>query len=138
MASIRREFAIEAPAEKVWDAVRDVGAAHRRLFPGVLTDVCLDGDARIVTFANGLVVREAIVDLDDETRRFAWTASGGRLTHHHASMQVFAEGERRSRLLWVTDLLPNELHADIAALVDAGTAALMKALCTTITREACP
>ena len=34
MASLRQEILIEAPAEVVWDVLRDVGAVHRRLLPG--------------------------------------------------------------------------------------------------------
>jgi polyketide cyclase/dehydrase/lipid transport protein len=86
MASIRKEILIDASAEHVWAAVRDVGALHHRLVPGFVVDTRLEADARIVTFGNGMVVRELIVDLDDEARRLAWSARGGRLT------QVFAEG----------------------------------------------
>ena len=128
MASIRREISLAASAEQVWDAVRDVGAAHRRLVPGVLTDTRLEPGARVVTFANGAVVREAIVDVDDETRRFAWSASSDRLTHHNASMQVFVEGDGRSRLVWIADLLPDEASPAIAALMDHGVAAMKRAL----------
>ena len=128
MATIRREVIVEAPADEVWDAIRDVGAAHRRVFPVVLTDVRMDGDARIVTFANGLVVRELIVDVDDDARRFAWAAVGGRLTHHNASIQVFADGDHRTRVVWILDLLPNELRTDIAALMDLGMADLQHTL----------
>jgi hypothetical protein len=62
MASIHKEIAVEARPEDVWDAVRDVGAVHERLAPGFVTDVKMDGDARIVTFGNGMVARELIVD----------------------------------------------------------------------------
>ena len=82
MASIREEILLDARAEDVWDAVRDVGALHTRLVPGFVTDTRLEKGARIVTFANGMVVRELIVDLDDTARRLVWTASGGRLSHH--------------------------------------------------------
>src|SRR5215468_2072097 len=110
MASIRKEIEVEAPADDVWAAVRDVGAPHRCLGPGFLTDTRLEGNARIVTFANGLVARELIVDVDDESRRFAWAVVGSpRLHHHNASMQVFADGPRRSRLVWIADLLPDEM-----------------------------
>jgi hypothetical protein len=61
MASIRREFLIASPAEDVWDAVRDFGAVHRRLATGFVVDAKMDGDARIVTFANGMVAREVLV-----------------------------------------------------------------------------
>jgi carbon monoxide dehydrogenase subunit G len=80
-----------------------------------------------VTFANGLVVRELLVELNDETRRLCWTARGGRATHHNASMQVHAEGGR-TRLVWITDVLPDELAPAIAALVDAGAAAIQRTL----------
>ena len=107
MASIRKEIRIEAAPEDVWAAVRDVGAVHQRLCPGVLTDAKLDGDdARVVTFANGLVVREVIVALDDSARRFAYSAQGPSLQHHHASIEVQLDG-RATRLVWTIDVLPH-------------------------------
>ena len=94
MASIHREIRLNARPEDVWDAVRDVGNIHKRLCPGFLTDCRMDGpDARIVTFGNGMVVKELIVDIDDEKRRVAWSAVGGRLTHHIASKQIIADGK---------------------------------------------
>lgn len=128
MASIHREITIEAPAETVWAAVRDVGNVHVRLCPGVLTDARLEGDSRVVTFANGMAVRERIVDIDDAKRRFAYAVVDGRPTHHNASMQVVDEGEGRSRLIWITDLLPQEVVAPIAALVELGAAAMQRTL----------
>src|SRR5947209_6012579 len=108
MTSIRKEILIEARPENVWAAVRDVGAVHQRLVPGVLIDARLDGDARVVTFASGVVVRELLIDVDDEARRFAYAVVEGslRATHHNASIQVFANGEGHSRLVWITDVLP--------------------------------
>jgi len=126
MASIRKEIPLDARAEDVWDAVRDIGALHTRLVPGFVTDTKLEPGARIVTFANGMVVRELIVDLDDKARRLAWSAVGGRLTHHNASAQVFADGDK-SRLVWTADLLPNELADDIRTMIDHGAAAMRKA-----------
>src|SRR5688572_20020670 len=73
MASIHKEFLIESSPEQVWAAVRDVGMIHKRLVPGFVTDCRMDGTARIVTFGNGMVVREEIVDLDDSTRRLVWS-----------------------------------------------------------------
>ena len=55
MASIRREVSIEVSAAQLWDALRDVGALHTRLVAGFVTDCRLEGDARIVTFANGML-----------------------------------------------------------------------------------
>jgi hypothetical protein len=42
MASIRREFLIDARPDDVWDAVRDLGALHTRLVPGFVTDCKLE------------------------------------------------------------------------------------------------
>ncbi|HLZ58876.1 MAG TPA: SRPBCC family protein [Ktedonosporobacter sp.] len=130
MASIHKEILIKARPQDVWAAVRDVGAAHQRLVPGVLIDARLDGDVRVVTFASGAVARELIVDIDDEVRRFAYAVVEGplRATHHNASMQVFAEGSGRSRLVWITDVLPDDLATRISELVEQGAAAMMQTL----------
>jgi carbon monoxide dehydrogenase subunit G len=128
MACIRKEILLEASPESVWAAVRDVGALHERLVPGFVVDTRLEDGARIVTFGNGMVVRELIVDLDDQARRLAWSARGGRLTHHNASVQVFADGEGRSRLVWIADLLPHELAGDIRAMIEQAAAAMRKTL----------
>jgi carbon monoxide dehydrogenase subunit G len=129
MASIHREIVVEARPEDVWDAVRDVGAVHRRLAPGFVTDVTMDGDARIVTFGNGLVARELIVDVDDKARRLVWAVVGGRLTHHNASLQVSAgENGRGSRVVWIADLLPNELASTIAGMIEQGMATMKQTL----------
>lgn len=128
MASVRREVVIEVSPEQLWDAVRDVGALHTRLVAGFVTDCRLEGEARVVTFANGMVARELIVDLNEADRRLVWAAVGGRLTHHNASAQVFAEGAGRCRLVWTADFLPNELAPAIQAMVEQGILAMKKTL----------
>jgi carbon monoxide dehydrogenase subunit G len=126
MASIRKEILLDARAEDVWDAVRDIGALHTRLVPGFVIDTRLEKGARIVTFGNGMAVRELIVDLDHTARRLVWSASGGRLSHHNASAQVFADGDTRSRLVWTADLLPDELAGEIRTMMEHGAAAMKK------------
>jgi len=128
MASIHREVVIDAPPERVWDALRDVGAIHQRLAPGFVTDVKLEPGARMVTFGNGMVVREIIVDVDEDARRVAWSATGGPLSHHNASAQVFAEGAGRTRFVWIADLLPNEMAPPIAGMIDQGMGVIQKTL----------
>jgi hypothetical protein len=128
MASIRREMVITAQPADVWDAVRDVGAIHTRLAPGFVVDTKMDGEARIVTFGNGLVARELIVDLDDNAQRLAWSVVGGRMTHHNASLQVFADGDNRCRAVWIADLLPNDIAGAIAGMIEQGMAAMKRTL----------
>ena len=119
---------IDATPAQVWDALRDVGALHTRLAQGFVVDCRLDGDARIVQFANGLQVRELIVDVSDARRRIAWSATGGRLTHHNASAQVQDDGTGRSRVTWVADLLPNEMAPAIAGMIEQGLQAMRRTL----------
>ena len=128
MASIRKEVTIDVPPEQLWAAMRDVGALHTRLVAGFVTDCRMDGDARTVTFANGMVARELIVDVDERDRRVVWAAVGGRLTHHNASTQVFDASPGRSRVVWIADLLPNELAPAIEAMIEQGVAAMKRTL----------
>ena len=127
MASIRLEMTLRARPEQVWDAVRDVGAIHTRLAPDFVTDVKLEDGARIVTFANGLVARELIVDVDDAARRLVWSVVEGRPTHHNGSIQIFPEGNG-CRLVWIADLLPHEMAEPIAGMIAAGMQAMKKTL----------
>jgi Polyketide cyclase / dehydrase and lipid transport len=128
MASIRKEIVTAARPDQVWDAARDIGALHTRLVPGFVVDTKLEPGARIVTFGNGMVVKELIVDLDDTKRRLAWSATGGTLTHHNASLQIFEGDNGGSRLVWTADLLPNEAAPVIAAMIDQGAAVMTKTL----------
>src|SRR5206468_6536774 len=105
MASIRKEILVDARPEHVWDVLRDVGALHTRLVPGFVVDTRLEDNARIVTFGNGMVVRELIISVDDERRRLAWTAVGGRTTHYNAILEVLAD-RSGTRVVWTADLLP--------------------------------
>jgi carbon monoxide dehydrogenase subunit G len=127
MASIRREISINASPEHVWSAVRDVGALHTRLVPGFVIDTKLEDGARMVTFGNGSVVRELIVDVDDDERRVAWAVVGSRMTHHNASLQVFAENER-TRGVWIADLLPHELAGQIAGMIEQGLSVMKRTM----------
>ena len=128
MASIHKDFPIDAPADAVWDALRDFGALHTRLVPDFVTDCRLDGNARIVTFANSTMARELLVDRDDARRRLVYAVVSERVTQHSASAQVIPDGEARCRFVWITDVLPNEIAAYVSAQMDAGAATMQKAL----------
>ena len=128
MASIQKNILIDAPAADVWDAVRDFGALHTRLAPGFVLDTKLDGDARIVTFSNGTVARELLVDCDDTKRRLAYAVISERLTQHSASIQIIADGDHRCRMIWITDVLPHEIAPYISAQMDQGALAVQTAL----------
>jgi hypothetical protein len=127
MASLYKELLVDVPADRVWDAVRDVGALHTRLVPGFVADTKLEGDVRVVTFGNGMVMREPIISIDDARRRLAWAATGGHIIHCSAVLQVFGDGDG-ARIVWTTDLLPHGLAADLDALQDQALAIMKKTL----------
>jgi len=128
MASLRKEIEIDASAERVWDALRDWGALHVRLVPGFATDARLDGEDRIVTFSNGTVLRERLVDRDDDAWRLVWSVADPPYTHHNASAQVFADGAERSRFVWTADFLPHELAGRAAGLMDQALGVIKRTL----------
>ena len=128
MASIRRETLINVPAEKVWAALADVGSLHTKLVPGFVTGCDYDGQVRVVTFGNGLTVREQIIDVDAERRRVAWSAEGANLSHYSASAQVVSSGGNTCRVVWLADLLPHEAAPAIAAMIEQGLAAMKRHL----------
>ena len=106
MASIYKELIVAASAEHVWAAIRDVGAVHTRFARDMVLDTRLDGNDRTVTFANGEVVRERIVGIDDQRHRLAYAVVEWRTTHHNASFQVVQEGKARCRLVWIPTCCP--------------------------------
>ncbi|HEV2459330.1 MAG TPA: SRPBCC family protein [Ktedonobacterales bacterium] len=130
MPSIRQEIASEAVPEQVWAAVRDVSAVHRRLVPSHVVDTRVDGDTGILPFPSGGVIRELIGAVDDEARRLAYAVVASRmpLVHHLASFQVFADGEGRSRLVWIADFLPHELAIEIRTHIERGAAVMKETL----------
>jgi Polyketide cyclase / dehydrase and lipid transport len=129
MGPIRHELELTAAPDEVWAVLRDVGAVHDRLAPGFVVDTRLDGGDRLVTFANGVVAREAIVTVDDDRRRLAYAVvdSPLGLRHHNASFEVVPEAGG-SRLVWTTDVLPEEAVGTIAGFMAEGARAIGAAL----------
>lgn len=130
MASIHKEFVVAATPEQVWEVLGDFGAVHERLAPGFVTGTRLDADTRTVTFADGTVVAERLVDLDPVRKRVAYSVVGGSLhpSHHNASMQALPDADGGTLFVWHTDVLPEELAAPISEFVEQGSAVMRRAL----------
>jgi hypothetical protein len=126
MASIHKDIPINADSDRVWAAVRDFGAVHL-LAPGFVVDTRLEDGARIVTFANGNVARELLVDCDEARRRLVYAIVSERVTHYSASVQVLENGPARSRMSWIVDVLPNDIAPYISGQMDLGVAAMQGA-----------
>ena len=129
MASVRITIPIARPVSEVWAAIADVGAVHRRLARGFVVDTRLEGDCRVVTFENGFVARELLVDVDDSGRRLAYAVVESPLgmRHHHATMEVEGDDDR-SVLLWVADVAPDEAAAPVGEFMRLGAEAIRRTL----------
>lgn len=128
MASIYKTIPLSIPASHAWDAVADFGALHTRLVRGFVTDTRLDGDTRDVSFANGAKARERVIATDAAHMRLAYTVVGGRASHYNASVQVLAKEISACEIIWIIDLLPDEMAAPISKMVDAGAEAMKRTL----------
>ncbi|MBO2456874.1 SRPBCC family protein [Actinomadura violacea] len=123
MASVHKEIIIDADPAAVWAIISDFTDGPARMAPGFVTDSRLDEpDVRVVTFADGTVLRERLITLDDEPRRLVYSVIGGTTQpeHDNASMQVVPHGEGRSRFLWIHDVRPDDLTAAMGAGMDHG------------------
>jgi hypothetical protein len=129
MATLRHEIRVAAAPADAWAAVRDFGALPTRLVPGFVTACTLeeDGAVRLVTFDNGLQVRERLVTNDDATRRLVYTAVNGRASHYNAAVQVL-DAPDGSVLVWTVDLLPDALAPAIDGMMAMGAKAMQHAL----------
>ncbi|MFI5561578.1 SRPBCC family protein [Amycolatopsis japonica] len=130
MASIGNEIMVESSAEAVWEVIGDFGTGPSRMAPGFVVDTRIEDGCRVVTFADGTVVRERCVTVDHDTRRIVYAVIGGtvRPDHDNASMQVFADGERRCRLVWARDVLPDALAAPMAEAMSRGLEVIKRTL----------
>jgi len=127
MASITKQIDINAPADAVWDALRDFGALHERLVPGFVTETRMVGDdVRALTFFNGARARERLVTIDDDQRRLVYAVVESALngTHDNSSAQVFDLGNGTSRFVWIKDVLPDTLEPIIDGLMTHGIAVI--------------
>lgn len=127
MATVYRDIPVEAAAQDVWAALRDpANVAH--VFAGVLTEARMENDVRWVTFADGTVIEERVIGVDDALMRLAYTVGGGRFEHHHATLQVMQDSPERCRVVWISDFKPDERIQMVEPLTDAGCAALKRNL----------
>ena len=128
MATIRSEIKTRAKPSEVWSAIRDIGALHTRLVPGFVANTRLEPGARVVTFVNGVTLREPIVALDDEARRLVWTHEGGRARHYNGALEVSEAAGGLTLVVWTADFLPDDIGGYMAQAIEAGMAAMQRSL----------
>lgn len=119
MATIRKEIVLDAPLSKTWAAFADYHAVDRKVATGFVVKCEPNEGGRTVTFANGIVANEQLVTMDAANHRLVYAIKGGRLSHHNASFQLSADGDR-TRVVWTADILPNELEPAIGGMMEQG------------------
>src|SRR5689334_20704592 len=93
MATLRREFRSRRSAEEVWAVLKQFDRVHELAKGFVVASRMEPSGARVVTFANGMEVREWFVSADDGERRLVYAITDNpRYAHYNASAQVFEDG----------------------------------------------
>jgi hypothetical protein len=67
------------------------------------------------------VARELIVSVEEDVQRLVWSVVGGRATHHNSSFQVFPGAGGGTRLVWITDVLPDSAATAVGAMIEEGS-----------------
>ena len=128
MATVRKEFHSPRSADNAWALLKRFDAVHE-LAKGFVTATKMEpSGARVVTFANGMEVREWLVSSNDGERRLVYAIlDHPKFTHYSAAAQVFEDGQG-SRFVWTVDFLPDDMAQQQNAAMEAGAAAMAKAL----------
>ena len=126
MATLRQDIDLGIDPGEAWDALRDFYSLHERLVKGFVTACESDGRTRVITFFNGMVVRELLVGVDDEHRRLTYAVVDG-FTHYQGTAQVVPR-QGGCRFVWHVDLLPDERAGDVAAMMGHGATAIRRTL----------
>lgn len=125
MAFISREIVIESSAEAVWKVIGVFETGPSRMAPGFVVDTKAEGELRVVTFADGTVVTERRISVDDDERRIAYSIVRETIEHDNAVMQVFEDGER-CRMVWSRDVLPDALVPRLSQAMEQGLDVIKK------------
>jgi hypothetical protein len=124
MATVCKEFRSPRSADEVWALLRRFDAVHELAKGFVAATRMEPSGARVVTFSNGMDVREWLVSTDDAARRLCYAITDSpAYSHYSAVAQVFEDGAG-SRFVWTVDFLPDEMAGRQEAAMAAGAAAM--------------
>ena len=121
MATVRREIRIERSPDDVWALLRDPTTIVD-WFPGIVS-CTLDGSVRTVTMTSGLSLREEIVTIDDDLRRFQYRIDSPIMSHHLGMIDVL-EDHGGSLVIYSTDISPDPM----AYVFSGATGAALEAI----------
>lgn len=128
MATITREFVLDVPPDTVWSRISDVGAVNQLI--DFIGEVTVNGDHRTCALGEQGTLDELIVSVDPDDRRLVYSIqqSPFGFEHHSASMQAAADGEGRTRFLWITDFKPDAVAPALEEALDQAVASIKRVL----------
>lgn len=123
MASLRSTVRIARSADEVWKVVSDA-AGISVWFPGIEHASAADG-TRSCTLAGGHELQEDVVNVDGELRRFQYRITSGLpVDHHLGTVDVLADREDSSLVVYSTEITPDELGDVVGPSVEGGVQGL--------------
>jgi len=128
MSTIRKEFRSPRSAADVWAVLKRFDAVHELARGFVAATKIEPSGARIVTFANGMEVREWLVSADDAQRRLVYAITDSPAFQHYSAAAQVVEDGAGSRFIWTIDFLPDAMGPQQDAAMSAGAAAMERAL----------
>ena len=128
MATIYEEIELDRAPAEVWEVVGDWDQGPVRMAPGFVTASVRDCPDRLVSFINGVTVREVLLGRDDARLRVAWSIVDSAATHHNGAFEVHAAEGGRTRLTWIADVLPEAAAANFGEMMRHGMGVMSKAL----------
>ncbi len=129
MALLTSEIQLAASPAAAWDVIGDFAAGPVRMAPGFVTTCDADGDVRVVTFADGTVVHERLVAVDDAARSITYSVVGGSISPDRdvAEMRIVPDGDG-CRLVWTHDVDSDEFAPALQAAMAQGAEAIRRTL----------
>ena len=133
MASVKEQIEIPAPADAVWQIVRDFGAIDDYVPP--ITSACLSGEGlgaeRTLTLADGAQVVERLDALDDDARTLRYSIVDAPLPveDYEGRLSVTPTDDAACEVTWsseftVPDAPAEDVIATFSELYVAGLAGL--------------
>ncbi|XOV83321.1 MAG: SRPBCC family protein [bacterium] len=109
---------IQVPANEVWATISKGGDVHH-WFTGVITSCALSGTGegaeRFCTMADGAELKERIIEIDHDARRFRYAIDEHPLPASHVIATIFVVGlsDGRAQVTWGADYATDDENSSV-------------------------
>ena len=127
MATVQKMIDVDASVEEVWGKIAKVESISNII--GFLAESQLDGDVRVCKMADGSVLEERVISIDNVLKRVSYciTNSPFNFEFHSASMQVVPKGDGAS-MIWITDVKPDSMAEQLDTIFEDALPGMKSAL----------